>query len=166
MTGQLFKTSEASALVSKIVPGDETEVEPIRPAHRLVRINPDGITIGRTEEVVLQKTGASCDQADDDYAEARELSAKAEVPGMGSDASSSWTVVKRHSKMDRRFRQIIRPLKVLEERIPEGVHVILVGGKPGSGVRTCSIAIQERPALQRIVCERVEDCGLVALTGP
>ena len=85
---------------------------------------------------------------------------------MGSDASSSWTVVKRHNKMDRKLRQLVRPSKALEERIPEGIHVILVGGKPGSGVRTCSIAIQERLALQRIVCERVEDCGFVALTGP
>ena len=58
------------------------------------------------------------------------------------------------------------PSKVLDAPISEGVHVILLGGKPGSGVRTCTTAIQERLALQRIVCERVEDCEYVALRGP
>ena len=44
--------------------------------------------------------------------------------------------------------------------------MILVGGKPVSGVRTCAVAIQERLALQRIVCERVVNCECIALTGP
>ncbi len=83
------------------------------------------------------------------------------------DRASSWTTVtRRRNRAERRFRQILTPSRVFEEPPSQGIHVILVGGKPGSGVRTCAVAIQERLALQRIVCERVVDCEYVALTGP
>ena len=98
------------------------------------------------------------------------MPAKAGQPSdqtIGDDPSLSWTTVKRRpNKTERKFRNINLPSRVLDEPISEGVHVILVGGKLGSGVRTCTTAMQERLALQRIACERVEDCEYVALTGP
>ncbi len=110
-------------------------------------VNHDGQTIGYVEDVVLAKAGQPSDQT------------------IGDDPSSSWITAKgRHNKIERKFRKINVPSKVLDEPISEGVHVILVGGKPGSGVRTT--AMQERLALKRIACERVEDCEYTALTGP
>ena len=62
MIGQLFKTNAATAIASVVDSGDEAEIEPVRPAHRLAHVNPEGQTIGYTEEVVLAKAGQPSDR--------------------------------------------------------------------------------------------------------
>ncbi len=66
--GNMFKTNEANARVAITEATDEAEVELVRPAHRLVRINSDGFTVGYTEGVVLAKAGQLSDQGGTDHA--------------------------------------------------------------------------------------------------
>ncbi len=70
MMGNIFGSSEANARIPITEPTDEAEAEPIRPAHRLVRINPDGLTVGYTGEVVPAKAGQLSDHGATDHASA------------------------------------------------------------------------------------------------
>ncbi len=55
-------------------------------------------------------------------------------------------------------------LKVFETPPPVGIHLILIGGKPGSGVRTPATALSDRLTRQGIPNERVVDNSFCVAT--
>ena len=57
--GKQLITNQANALVSLEESGDEADIEPVRPAHRQVHADADGITLAYSEDVVPAKVGAA-----------------------------------------------------------------------------------------------------------
>jgi hypothetical protein len=117
-------------------------------------VGPDGVSISHTEEVIPAEAPPDVDL---------------DLNRMEDDGESSmWTMVTkgRHKKMARQLRDIVTRSKGLTGLLGEWIDVVLIGGKPGSGARTCTTAMQVRFTQQGIACEGVDDCGFVALTGP
>ena len=66
MIGKLFIASKANAVVSLDESDDEPELVPMRPAQRLVHVNPDGVSIGHTVEVISAADQPCIDLRTDD----------------------------------------------------------------------------------------------------